>query len=117
VPPLPGLGPLIAIPADVVGTLRALPRLFAQIDAMAQATRSLPRMEAAISKVSEDTRALTTLSEHMAQVAEATGPLPEVADAAQVLPPMYERMTGIESAMPTLVEVQQQLADRLPGRR
>ena len=47
----------------------------------------------------------------MAQVAEATGPLPQVADAAQVLPPMYERMTEIESAMPTLVEVQQQLAD------
>jgi hypothetical protein len=78
-----GLGPLIALPADVVGSLRALPRLFAQIEAMAQATRSLPRMEAAIGQVSEDTRALTVLSGHMAQVAEATGPLPQVADAAR----------------------------------
>jgi len=77
-----GLGPLIAIPADVVGTLRALPRLFGQVEAMAQATRSLPRMEAAIGQVAEDTRALNALSEHMAQVAEATGPLPQVADAA-----------------------------------
>ena len=47
----------------------------------------------------------------MAQVAEATGPLPEVAEASRVLPPMDERMAQIEAAMPTLVEVQQQLAD------
>ena len=76
-----GLGSLTAIPADVIGSLRALPRLLAQIE------------------------------EHTARVAEATGPLPQVADATQVLPPMYERMSEIESAMPTLVEVQQQLAD------
>ena len=79
-----GIGTLIAIPSDVVGSLRALPRLFAQIEAIAT---------------------------HTAQVAEATRPLPSVADDTTVLPPMYERMTGIESAMPTLVEVQQQLAD------
>ena len=66
-PPLPGLGPLIAIPVDVVGTLRALPRLFAQIEA---------------------------ISTHTAQVAAATDPLPSVADHTTVLPPMYERMTG-----------------------
>ena len=60
-----GLGPLIAIPADVVGAVRALPRVLAQIDAIAEATSSLPRMETEIA---------------------------QVADAAQVLPPMYERM-------------------------
>jgi hypothetical protein len=54
VPRVLGLGSLTALPADVVGALRALPRVLEQIDAMAQATRSLPRMEAAITRVSDD---------------------------------------------------------------
>ena len=39
---------LSALPAEVLGALRVVPRLLAQIESIAEATSSLPRMEAAI---------------------------------------------------------------------
>ena len=41
---LGAIGLLATIPVDVVGAVRALPRVLAKIDAIAEATRSLPRM-------------------------------------------------------------------------
>ena len=78
------LGSLVAIPAEVLGALRALPTLLAQIERMAESTDSLPRMEKAIGQVERD---------------------------AAVLPAMHESMSAIEEAMPTLVDVQRRLAD------
>lgn len=67
--------------------LRVVPRLLAEVEKIAVYTAALPRVESAIDKVAAD---------------------------AAVLPSMYERMAAIESAMPTLVDVQRRLAD-LPG--
>jgi len=84
VPRVPGLNLLSALPVDLLGALRVVPRLLAQIESIAESTRSLKRIEAAIDRVAED---------------------------ASVLPTLDERMAQIEAAMPTLVDVQQQLAD------
>jgi archaellum component FlaC len=78
------LGSLVAIPAEVLGALRVLPALLAQVERMAESTDSLPRMEKAINQVAQD---------------------------ASVLPAMHESMSAIEDAMPTLVDVQRRLAD------
>ncbi len=52
-----GLGSLTALPADVVGALRSLPRLLTQIDAIARSTASLPdvvaRLDAVVAKLDE----------------------------------------------------------------
>ena len=83
-PRVPALTLLSTLSADVLGALRVVPRVLAQIESIAESTRSLPRVEAAIDRVADD---------------------------ASVLPTLDERMANIESAMPTLVEVQQQLSD------
>src|SRR5918998_3486599 len=97
---IPGVGTLAALPNDVIAALRTVPRLDQHMRTMVDALRG----------VLDDTRALPELRNLMGDVARATSPLPKLADDAGVLPRMDNRMATIEAAMPTLVEVQQHLA-------
>ena len=93
------IGFAAAIPTELFGALRALPRLARDIAKIAETTSALPAVERATVAMEEHTRAIAQLREDMSEVAEAT----------KVLPPMDERMANIEAAMPVLVEVQQHL--------
>jgi hypothetical protein len=71
-------------PLGLLGALRVLPELAEKMDAIREEVR---------------------------RVADATAPLGQVANTTEVLPPMYERMSEIQQAMPVLVTVQEHLAD------
>jgi hypothetical protein len=89
-------GRALAAPAQLVGVGRNL-------DSIEETTRTLPEIDQSMRSIASDTEVLRAVAADMAEVAAAT----------QVLPPMDDRMTTIEGAMPVLVEVQRHLA-RVP---
>lgn len=108
---IPGLGALIGVPAVLAGALTTLSEVRDRLTTVVRSTAVLPAMGRAIDGMAGDTSALDDIRTAIVKVAEATSRLPQVAKATAVLPGMDRRMEVIESAMPTLVEVQQHLAE------
>jgi len=99
------LGRVVSLPLDLLSVLRQVPGIARDTNRMADATTSsLPALEREIARVAEAAEILATMDERMATIADAMPVLVEVQGHLARLPETIERLDARIDELSVLLE-------------